>query len=41
MRGFAIEAVDEFAPSMQQIQAYPALAEELERPMMLLVSASR
>jgi SAM-dependent methyltransferase len=39
--GFIIEAVDEFAPSPQQIRETPALEEELERPMMLLVSARR
>ncbi|RQH12404.1 class I SAM-dependent methyltransferase [Bradyrhizobium sp. RP6] len=39
--GFVIEAVDEFAPSVQQIRENPALKEELERPMMLLVSARR
>ncbi|WP_298872755.1 class I SAM-dependent methyltransferase [uncultured Bradyrhizobium sp.] len=37
--GFTIEAVDEFAPSAEQIREKPALEEELERPMMLLVSA--
>ena len=39
--GFIIEAVDEFAPSAQQIRENPALEEELERPMMLLVSSRR
>jgi SAM-dependent methyltransferase len=39
--GFIIEAVDEFAPSAQQIRDNPALEEELERPMMLLVAARR
>ncbi|MBB4372768.1 SAM-dependent methyltransferase [Bradyrhizobium sp. cir1] len=39
--GFIIEAVDEFAPSVQQIRENPALEEELERPMMLLVSSRR
>ncbi|MDW6026633.1 class I SAM-dependent methyltransferase [Mesorhizobium sp. BAC0120] len=39
--GFAIEAVDEFAPTLEQIRENPALEEELERPMMLLVSSSR
>lgn len=39
--GFIIETVDEFAPSAQQIRENPALEEELERPMMLLVSARR
>lgn len=39
--GFAIEAVDEFAPSTEQIKQVPMLEEELERPMMLLVSSRR
>lgn len=39
--GFVIQAVDEFAPSMAQINEVPALEEELERPMMLLVSSRR
>jgi len=39
--GFTIEAVDEFAPSVEQIEERPALEEELERPMMLLVSVRR
>ncbi|NVB77874.1 MAG: class I SAM-dependent methyltransferase [Kofleriaceae bacterium] len=39
--GFVIETVDEFAPSPEQIRGIPALEEELERPMMLLVSSRR
>jgi len=39
--GFAIGAIDEFSPSMQQIEDNPMLEEELERPMMQLVSAKR
>ncbi|MBP0582755.1 class I SAM-dependent methyltransferase [Labrys sp. LIt4] len=39
--GFALEAIDEFAPSREQVEETPALEEELERPMMLLVSARR
>lgn len=39
--GFIIEALDEFAPSAKQIRDNPALEEELERPMMLLMSARR
>lgn len=39
--GFAIRQVGEFAPTADQIAANPDLAEELERPMMLLVSAQR
>lgn len=39
--GFAIRAVEEFAPSAEQIEADPGLKDEVERPMMLLVSVSR
>ncbi|MBB4398867.1 SAM-dependent methyltransferase [Bradyrhizobium sp. ERR14] len=39
--GFRILAVEEFAPSPEQITQTPELEEELERPMMLLVSAQR
>lgn len=39
--GFSIGAVAEFAPSPEQIAAMPALAEELERPMLLTVKAQR
>lgn len=39
--GFVIEAVDEFAPSIEQIAQSPALAQERERPMFLLVSSRR
>jgi SAM-dependent methyltransferase len=39
--GFAIRAVDEFAPSPEQIAASPVLADELERPTLLLIAASR
>ncbi|MBB4428248.1 hypothetical protein GGD66_006835 [Bradyrhizobium sp. CIR48] len=38
--GFQIRRVEEFAPTHEQIQQTPQLAEELERPMMLIVSAS-
>ncbi|MBO9355972.1 methyltransferase domain-containing protein [Bordetella petrii] len=38
--GFRIQRVEEFAPTAKQIQNMPQLAEEKERPMMLLVSAS-
>ncbi len=37
--GFAIRQVEEFAPTAGQIAENPDLAEEVERPMMLLVSA--
>jgi len=39
--GFAIAHVEDFAPTAAQIQANPALAEERERPMFLLVAAGR
>lgn len=39
--GFQIRRVVEFAPTAEQITQMPELAEELERPMMLLVSAQR
>lgn len=39
--GFAIRHVEEFAPTAEQIREHPDLAEEVERPMMLLVSAQR
>ncbi len=38
--GFAIRRVEEFAPTPAQIEQAPQLAEELERPMMLIVSAT-
>jgi SAM-dependent methyltransferase len=37
--GFQIRWVEEFVPTSEQIQQTPQLAEELERPMMLIVSA--
>lgn len=39
--GFALDAIDEFAPSAEQVAQWPVLAEELERPMLLLVGARR
>ena len=39
--GFRIDRVEEFCPTREQIAAAPALAEEIERPMFLLVSAGR
>ena len=39
--GFCIRKIDEFAPTPEQIRETPSLAEELERPMMLMVSAAR
>lgn len=39
--GWTLRHVEEFAPTAAQIAEQPGLAEELERPMMLLVSAQR
>ena len=39
--GFAIRHVEEWRPSAEQVARQPGLADELERPMMLLVSAGR
>jgi SAM-dependent methyltransferase len=39
--GFSIRRVVEFAPTAEQIAVAPQLAEELERPMMLIVAAQR
>jgi len=39
--GFTIRHVEEFCPTAEQIAANPALAEERERPMFLLVAAQR
>lgn len=38
--GLQVRRVEEFAPTPEQIQEMPQLAEELERPMMLIVSAT-
>lgn len=37
--GFRLKRVEEFAPTPEQIRQMPALAEERERPMMLMISA--
>ncbi|WP_298363664.1 class I SAM-dependent methyltransferase [uncultured Bradyrhizobium sp.] len=39
--GFTLRHVEEFSPTREQIKAVPELADELERPMMMLVSAQR
>ncbi|WP_027133020.1 class I SAM-dependent methyltransferase [Geminicoccus roseus] len=39
--GFTIRHVQEWAPTAGQVAASPALAEELERPMILLVACQR
>lgn len=39
--GFSLRRLQEWRPSDAQLAAFPALAEELERPMFLLVAARR
>ncbi|MXQ14629.1 class I SAM-dependent methyltransferase [Microvirga makkahensis] len=39
--GFELRRVEEFAPTREQIEQLPELVEELEQPMMLLVSARK
>lgn len=39
--GFAIRHVEEWAPTAGQVAATPELAEEMDRPMLLIVSAQR
>lgn len=39
--GFELRRIEEFAPTHDQVERMPALAEELERPMILLVSAHK
>ncbi|MFV9712675.1 MULTISPECIES: class I SAM-dependent methyltransferase [unclassified Pantoea] len=39
--GFTLRQVNEWGPTTEQIDANPALAEEAERPMMVLISAQR
>jgi SAM-dependent methyltransferase len=39
--GFRIERIEEFCPDPQQVAANPDFAEEIERPMFLLVAAQR
>jgi SAM-dependent methyltransferase len=39
--GFELRRVEEFAPTREQIERLPELAEERERPMMLLLSARK
>lgn len=39
--GFALRRVEEFVPTPDQIRQTPALIEELERPMMLLIAAHK
>ncbi|WP_306120942.1 MULTISPECIES: class I SAM-dependent methyltransferase [unclassified Roseitalea] len=37
--GFTLRRIEEFAPTSEQIAAMPELADEVERPMILMVSA--
>ena len=37
--GFALHEVNEWGPTQAQIDAWPALAEEAERPMLVLIAA--
>ncbi|MDP9708447.1 UNVERIFIED_ORG: hypothetical protein J2X80_000512 [Pseudomonas fluorescens] len=39
--GFTIQHVNEWGPSDEELAAQPALAEERERPMMMLVAVQR
>jgi hypothetical protein len=39
--GFALSHIEEWGPTDEQIAARPALADERQRPMFLLVAARR
>lgn len=39
--GFTLDHIDEWGPTEDDLTARPALADEIERPMMLIVAASR
>jgi hypothetical protein len=39
--GFAIRRVEEWSPTPEQVAAQPSLADELERPMMMLAAAQK
>jgi SAM-dependent methyltransferase len=39
--GFAIKHVDEWAPTATQLAAIPTLADEVERPMLVIIAADR
>ncbi len=39
--GFTLRHVEEWRPTSEQVAAQPSLADELERPMMLLIAAQR
>ena len=38
---FSIQRIEEWSPTPEQVAAQPSLAEELDRPMMLLVVARK
>lgn len=40
-QGFSIRRVEEWRPTLAQLEAEPALTDELERPMFLLIAADR
>lgn len=40
-QGFKITHVEEWGPTDEQLALYPELADELERPMLLLIAAHR
>ena len=39
--GFTLDHVNEWGPSPEDLQQRPALTDELHRPMMLIIAASR
>jgi hypothetical protein len=39
--GFAIRHLDEWSPTAEQLAAEPALADEMDRPMMAIIRADR
>lgn len=39
--GFSLRRIEEFAPTSEQIEAMPELAEEMERPMMAMILATK
>ena len=39
--GFAIQRSEEWSPTPEQVAAQPSLAEERDRPMMLLLAAQK
>ncbi len=39
--GFAVRGVEEWRPTLEQVAGRPALADEMERPMMVLIACQR